>query len=360
MAENPQRPRLLLFELRMIGDAVMSLPFIRSAEAKYEVHVTCAPHSAAIINTLLGAERIITWSPPWITEGGGMAKWRAAGLPQYLARLKMVGAQVAACVWADARTHLLMGLTGIPARAGFPMTAQNLYASHLPWRRKQISAGAVLNMAGSILAMRPLLTQKVNRTEYYQHHVDDFRDLARALSIPWDETRPWIPLRTTPMEARPVWLVHPGARFEGRRWPVEAFARIIREVLTPARVKVFFVRAPEIGGEPPPLPAGVEVVAPGSLRDFMDLCGAVDVLLCNDTGVSHMGAALGKQVVTVFTDQESRWFAPRGSEAYTVSDNVCPHRPCLDRCVMPSYVCLEAITYDMVREKVLSILAGRG
>ena len=342
----------------MIGDAVMSLPFIRSAEAKFEVHVTCAQHSAGILRMILPEERIIVWTPPWITEGGGMAKWRAAGVAQYLMRLKMVHADVAASVWADARVHFLMGLTGIKIRAGFPMTANNFYASQLPWRQKQIRVGALLNIAGSIAAMRPLLTRKVNRSAYYQHHVDDFRDLARTLEIPWDETRPWLPPRTVPKESRPVWLVHPGARFEGRRWPLTAFAKIIREVLVPSGAKVLFVRPPEIAGDLPALPEGVDIQAPGSMGEFLDICGTADVLLCNDTGVSHMGAALGKRVVTIFSDQEPRWFAPRGSEALAIWDDACPHRPCLDHCVMPSYICLEAITYDMVRQKVLSVLGA--
>jgi heptosyltransferase-2 len=359
MTDTSPRRRLLLFEQRMIGDAVMSLPFVRSAEAIYEVHVTCAEHSAGIFNMVLPADRIIPWTPPWIKEGGGTAKWRGARLPQYLQRLAAVRADVAASVWADARVHFLMGLTGVKVRAGFPMTANNFYASQLPWRQKQIRVGALLYIAGSIVAMRSLLTKKVNRSEYYQHHVEDFRDLADALDIPWDETRPWLAPRTTPRESRAVWLVHPGARFQGRRWPLGSFAKIIREVLLPSGAKVLFVRAPEITEALPPLPPEVEILTPASLRDFLDICGTADVLLCNDTGVSHMGAALGKRVVTIFTDQEPRWFAPRGSEQYAVWDDVCPHRPCLDHCVMPSYICLEAITYDRVREKVLSILAGR-
>lgn len=344
----------------MIGDAVMSLPFLRSAAAGgYDVFVTCAPGSAGIFNLVLPAERILPWEPPWLgAEGGGAARWKQAGVPQYLQHLKALRPDVVASGWAEARGHLLMGLTGARVRAGFPMTATNLYASHLPWRKKQLRMSPLLYAAGRALTLRPLLTVKVHRRDYYQHHVEDFRDLAGALGIPWDETRPWLPVRTTPMQSRPVWLVHPGARFEGRRWPLENFGRIVREVLAPAGVKVVFVRAPEVGGALPPLPPDVEVLAPGSLRELLEICGGVDVLLCNDTGVSHMGAALGKRVVTIFSNQEPRWFAPRGSEQYAISADCCPHRPCLDHCVMPSYVCMEAITYDRVREKVLSILAG--
>jgi ADP-heptose:LPS heptosyltransferase len=342
----------------MIGDAVMSLPFVRGAAVDYDVFVTCAEHSVGIFQMVLPPERIIPWTPPWLAKGGGIAKWRNAGLPAYVARLRAVRADAAASVWADARVHLLMALSGAKVRAGFPMTANNFYASQLPWRQKQIRIGAVLNAAGSVLAMRPLLTRKVHRADYYQHHVEDFRDLAGALRVEWDETRPWLPAsRARHSEGRaPVWVVHPGARFAGRRWPVELFAKIIRDVLIPAGARVIFVRAPELGDALPAMPTGVEVLAPASLDAFMDICGAADVLLCNDTGVSHMGAALGRRVVSIFTDQEPRWFAPRGSEKDAVWRDACPHKPCLDHCVMPSFVCLDAVTYEMVRAKVEAVL----
>ena len=50
--------------------------------------------------------------------------------------------------------------------------------------------------------------------------------------------------------------------------------------------------------------------------------------------------------------------SPRKRLALAIWDDACPHRPCLDHCVMPSYICLEAITYDMVRQKVLSVLGA--
>jgi heptosyltransferase-2 len=347
----------------MIGDAVMSLPFIRSAEQTFDVHVTCGEGSAGIFKLVMPEERIIPWTPPWMIEGGGMAKWRKAGLPQYVRKIRAVRADVAVSVWADPRVHTLMAMSGCKVRIGFPMTANNFYASHLPWRKKQIRIGAFITLAASLATMRPLLTKKVNRGEYYQHHVEDFQDLSRALGIAWDDRRPWLtlPAPFVPDLARgagpPVWLVHPGARFEGRRWPLASFVKIIREVLLPAGARVLLVRAPELPEALPPLPDGVEVVAPAGLREFMDICATVDVVLCNETGVSHMGAALGKQIVFILSDTEPRWFAPRGSEQNAVSLNVCPHRPCLDRCVMPSYICLEAVTFEMVREKVQSMLA---
>jgi len=78
---------------------------------------------------------------------------------------------------------------------------------------------------------------------------------------------------------------------------------------------------------------------------------AADFLICNDTGVSHIGAALGKPVISIFGASLPQWFGPYDNSAFAVQHDVCPHRPCLDRCVMPSYVCIEAVTVEMVRQQ---------
>ena len=105
--------------------------------------MTCAEHSAAIFKLVLPEEKILAWTPPWLLEGGGNAgRMAASGLPAYMRKLRAIRADVAASVWADARVHWLLRLSGARERVGFPMTANNFYASQLPWRKKQIKIGA--------------------------------------------------------------------------------------------------------------------------------------------------------------------------------------------------------------------------
>ena len=46
------KPRLLVVELHHLGDAVMSLPLVRGAAARYEVHVLCRPASGEVYRLL--------------------------------------------------------------------------------------------------------------------------------------------------------------------------------------------------------------------------------------------------------------------------------------------------------------------
>ena len=93
-------------------------------------------------------------------------------------------------------------------------------------------------------------------------------------------------------------------------------------------------------------------LSPGSLTEFFSIVSAIDYVVCNDTGVSHAAAALGKRVVCVFGANLPQWFAPYHNLDLVVQNDVCPHRPCFDRCVMPSYICLEAVTVEMVKQQI--------
>jgi hypothetical protein len=57
---------------------------------------------------------------------------------------------------------------------------------------------------------------------------------------------------------------------------------------------------------------------------------------------------MGKKVVTMFSATSKDWFAPFRNSDLVVQIDVCSFRPCLDRCEMPSYICLEAISVDAV------------
>lgn len=364
------KPRLLIFEMRMMGDAIMSLPFIRAAGHKFEVHVGCAPGGEEVFQMVLPPERVIAWNPPWLaeTQKYALGRYLKSGLHGFLRHVRCLRAEVTLSVWPDARTHILMALSGARERVGYPMAPVNYYANHLSWRRRQLRYGAILAILGSVCLGRPLLTRKLLRRDYRQHHLENWRQLADALEVRWDVSPPWIvpsgstlpPAVTASLDqareaGRQVWLVHPGARLPNRRWPWANFRRVIEEVLLPAGAAVMVVQPPELAGSVR-YGAGAGTLAPGNLGELARIMSGVDHVLCNDTGVAHLAAALGKRTVAVFTANLPQWFAPHGNLDLAVDHTACPIRPCLDRCVMASYVCCEAVTVDMVAAQVRSVL----
>ncbi len=360
------KTNLLIFEMRLMGDAVMSLPFIRAAGEKYRVFVCCQPAVSDVFRPLLPEEQIIPWRPFWTHEIApySPAKSKNAGMMTVLQRLRDIRAPTALSAWADTRVHFVMALTGANARMGFPMEKGNFYAGELPWRRRQIFIGQGLNFVGGLCLGRKLLTQKLHRGEYLQHHMEDWRQLAEALDLKWSTTLPWLsaPKTSLPPQVsdwlqaarspgQKIWLLHPGARNPARRWPMERFRALIEQTFLPKRIPLIVIDPAES-----PLPrewvTGILTYRPRSLAEFFSIVSAIDCVVCNDTGVSHVAAAFGKRVVSIFSANLPQWFAPYHNLDLVVEKDVCPHRPCFDRCVMPSFICLEAVTVEMMKEQI--------
>lgn len=353
-----------------MGDAIMSLPFLRAAREKYDVFVCGQPSVREVFQTCIPNEQIISWRPPWLDEDRkyGFSKWKNAGLANVVSRLRGVRAQTAISVWADTRVHIMMALSGARERIGFPMNKRNVYASQLRWRKRQIVVGRLLNLAGDVCLGRRLLTQKLHKEKFLQHHVECWRQLAEVLDLDWNVAFPWLQpppvempedvarwLQDSRSSGRKIWLVHPGARAPNRRWPINNFRKLIEQCLPPDRVSTVLIDPVES-----PLPKdflpGVFVFRPSNFAQFLGILKASGCVICNDTGVAHAAAALGKPVISIFSANRPEWFAPYGSEKFAAHADVCPHRPCLDRCVMPSFTCIEAVTIEMVSQQISKAL----
>ena len=337
------KPRLLIVELHHLGDAVMSLPFVRGALEKFEVHVLCRPPSRAIYELLDEPPRIHTWEPPWAEERPCGA-WQAVTAARDEGRvLRPLEFDALVCVWADARAALLMAETRATQRIGFPMTHGNYYAADLPWRRNRRWSGRALEWLWRVFHLgNPLLTSPLHRESARQSHLRCWEQIADALGVSCDYSVPWI--KTPDMASRggrPVLAVHAHARVPGKQWPKDRWRELLA---SPPVVDRFDV---------------VEILSPGAAavtsdetnkRNTADVASLVatlqgaDAVLCHDSLPGHLAAALGKPVVAIFGSGEPDWFAPWNNRDRAVQRRVCPLHPCIDRCGMDSYLCLGAIT----------------
>jgi ADP-heptose:LPS heptosyltransferase len=114
---------------------------------------------------------------------------------------------------------------------------------------------------------------------------------------------------------QPVVGVHVGASVPERRWPPEAFAQVIDALA--AQVDCRFVLTGSTGERE--LTARVQAVANApvtdlagrtTLGDFGAVIDRLDLLLTNDTGASHMAAAMQTPSVVLFGPADPRRWAP--------------------------------------------------
>lgn len=356
----------------MLGDTVLSLPFIRAAAAAYEVFICCQPESAVIAALALDHSHIVPWRPAWMDHGSGR-KWFDAEDRSVLRRIRGMTPDVAVAVWADARVHLAMACSGARRRVGLPMNAQNFYASYLGWRRRQLRLGKIATVLASVMLGRPLLTQKVIRQSSVQSHLDTWRQLADVLDFAanWNIAAPWFALDRLPLDptvqafvqravhsGQSMWLVHTGGRQAAKRWPITKFNAIIKETIIPANVPVIIIHPPD-AAYPDVVAPNICHYAPATLTDFIRVLAVADHVLCNDSVAAHLAAALGKQAVVVMGPTSPNWFAPYGSQHRIVhSSGGCPFHPCLDVCQMPSVVCMNSIGTEQVSKAVRALLPG--
>jgi heptosyltransferase-2 len=79
-------------------------------------------------------------------------------------------------------------------------------------------------------------------------------------------------------------------------------------------------------------------------------------LVCGDTGVAHLAAALGTPVVTLFGPTDPALSAPLGRVA--IVRHAVPCAPCFYRACPIEHPCMRGISADEVGERVAALLAG--
>jgi hypothetical protein len=110
---------------------------------------------------------------------------------------------------------------------------------------------------------------------------------------------------------RPFLFVHPGAGSPAKCWPAEAFARVITTVAARTRANAFVHQGPADAEAAAALRrhigAGVAWVIDPPLTALAGALSHITVFLGNDSGVSHLAAALGIPAVILFDRANLAW-----------------------------------------------------
>lgn len=346
------KPRLLVLELHHLGDAVLAIPFLREAAERYEVAAYVTPSTAGMLRTFLPDLQIFEAADGW------KARWK-----QCRTQLRAWEPDATVSAWSDTRVHIAARLTRARRRIGFPVTKANYYATHLGWRLRRLWAGWIIEFAALFLG-DPLLTEKVFR-DPESRHLENWVQLAKRLGFSLPLRTPWFPwksselpeaaqklIKETRAAGKPVWALHAGGRLPTKRWPVKRYVAVLQEFFAARDLPVLIVQGPDTT-IPMPQASSQVVVETTSHRQLADLLSSIDYLLANDSYSGHLAAALGKPVVTIFGSGNPAWFAPFGDRNQVVWKDTCPYHPCIDRCQMPSYVCLTGVS----ESEVLSALS---
>ncbi len=188
-----------------------------------------------------------------------------------------------------------------------------------------------------------------------EHQSERNLDFARALDLAASSVVPsmgltsgeraWARAETGGSAGRRRIGVHPGAGKLPNRWPAERFARVCSGLADDHGSQVYVMVGPKEGALRDAIRSRVDervLCLPDlPLRRVAALIGELDFLLCNDTGVMHVGAALGTPTLALFGPTDPLLWAPVSEELHWIRAR--DHR-------------MESLSFDEVYGKIRTIL----
>lgn len=346
---NPSPPfavKVLILKPSSLGDVVQALPLLRLLKQHRpdaEVHWWLA----AELLPLLDGDPDLAALIPFERR-----RWRSpAYWPAGLAQIRAMRA---------ARYDWVIDLQGLARSALFAWLADGAY-----------TVGLELEREGAHLAYDLAVPRPKDRP----HAVDWYLAVARALDLPVHDRFDWFPAR--PATAARVeaqwprdghrWLgINPGARWDNKRWPAEHFAALVRQLAGQDPRFRFAI----LGGSGDwSLADTILQAAPDrcvnfagrtALPELIELLRRCELLVTNDTGPMHLGAALRLPVVSLFGPTRPDQTGPYGQTRLALTHPL-PCAPCMkSRCHWAEpMACLRGITPERVAAEVLRRLPGR-
>ena len=250
--------------------------------------------------------------------------------------------------------------TGIPVRAGFIPLSSSAKAALLthPIRFREEDS-----MWMSFIRLMRIIDR-------------DFPEESSTIPLPLDDhtrrsTREWMRSKTCHLTDQAI-AFHLGSGRTYRRWPVEHFI-LLGERLRLQKPNLVIV----LTGQPSERPlieqfvsgySGPVVDATGldSIVKTAALLADCEVVVSNDTGIMHLGAAMGAPTVGIFGSASPRRWAPVGPHATSVCASGVTCSPCAETyllrdpidCANPDRMrCLREISVEMVVDAVRRVVS---
>jgi heptosyltransferase I len=144
------------------------------------------------------------------------------------------------------------------------------------------------------------------------HTLDGFMKFAEVLGIATKEIRWDLPLhsddytwaRSQLPAAHPIFLINPAASKPERSWPVERYIAVIQHMQARWQASVILTGGPgeydkTLGDEISKSVSVINLIGKTKPKQLLALISLADLMLCPDTGPSHMAAAVATPVVAL-------------------------------------------------------------
>jgi len=340
--------RVLVYRIGQLGDSLVALPALWAIREHFaKAHLTLLTNrytskSYVSVSDLLpeGAlfDQVMFYEAGSTGTGAGSAlellpKLRRARFDTlvYLAPRRRTRREV----WRDLAFFRLAGVTRFYAHRGFAPFPPRTSGSPLPL--VEYEADHLLSrLALSGISIPPPNERRID---------------LKLSQAELDQARAWLASNAAGLSGRGLLALGPGSNSPSRIWPQARFEELGRRLLSEFGLFPVVVGGRELSVLGDALVAawgcGANAAAKLSLRESAALLALCTLYVGNETGTTHLAAAVGARCVAIFSAVEwpGRWH-PYGGRT-TVLRRAVPCEGCrLDVCVDHDMACLKAISVE--------------
>jgi len=346
---SKEKKRLLVLRYRFIGDTILTIPFLRNlrrAEPQAHIAWLVAPGSSDIVKGIPYVDELIYWDPVTIHADSRGTHRSLADKWAFIRGLRSMRFDKAYVLKRSLSSAIIAWLSGASERIGFDTECRGFFLTkRVPYRHDQ-------------------------------HEVQNFLDVLRAdnITIRDDYLEAWLTdserafadnflMQSGFTDKQKIIALHPFTANPPRAWHLDNFIELANRLQEKycARVLIFGGKRDSshieyLKGKISPEP--VMVVGTTTLRESMALLERCSLLVCNDSGIMHLAAAMQIPLVALFGPQSPVKFGPWG-EKCRVLYKAYPCSPCKQKFFKEckptdrmSPECVEAIRVGEVIEEI--------
>ncbi|HEX8988763.1 MAG TPA: glycosyltransferase family 9 protein [Rhodocyclaceae bacterium] len=346
-AETPRR--IAVFRALQLGDLLCAVPALRAMRAAWPRARICLiglPWAADFVSRMPYIDDFIEFPgfPGMPERTPDLAAW-----PAYLAEVRKrdfdLAIQMHGC---GVLTNALVAAMQASRSAGFFLPGREGPQPEIavPWPQDLPEVRRLL-----------LLTESIGAPSRGEH---------LELPILPGEAAAWVALReelALDAEGAPhgYICVHPGARLATRRWPPERFAAVADE-LAEAGYRIVLTGTMGEGALTAQVAASMAAEADDlagrtELGTLAALVAQAELVICNDTGISHVAAAMCTPSVVVCCGADAARWQPLDGGRHQVLWHPVGCRPCAYDACPTDHECATAISASDVVREAFSLLA---
>lgn len=328
--------RILIIHTAFIGDIVLSTPLIKKLRDTYpkaEITYLTTPVGASILRNNPHLNHIIEYDKRGEHKG-------IKGFWAIAKKLKMEAYNLVITPHRYLRSTFLTFLTGAPIRRGYDSAAASfLYNERVHYDKSKHEVEKLLSFVPKDEGKRYEI--EIFPTELEVEKVDKLLEKRREKVV----------------------VVAPGSKWFTKKWPLEYFNRVIKELEKREDTTVVVVGGKEEMFFNMPLAnTTIDLRGKTTLLELAEVIRRADIVLTNDSSPIHIASAFPNvRILALFGPTVEKFgFFPwsKNSEVFQVEGLEC--RPCSihggDSCPKKHFKCMLDIKPEMVLERIESIL----